>query len=354
MISVTKTDLFKFCPRGNEDWIEAFARMAPALMKRYGVNTRLRWVHFAAQWGHETDGLTIKNMRENMNYRADRIVEVFGSGNSSAAVSRKEALSLQHNPEALAERVYGSGTKVGRGMGNSAPGDGAKFIGRGLLQNTGRETYAYLASELDADLIENPALLETPQVGIPAGFAEWAKLGCNEVADTDNIVAVSKRVNGGTNGLANRRIWLARAKAIWPDVKEQVDDEARERANFEDLKASGSRKAQVTDGTEKVALATAATVAVSKVAEAVPASSIKTDIDVINQIVGAANGMAGFVKAHSVVALALGAVTVFIACKLLKRWMLQDYRDGKYTPDPPSKSTKSDGSSYSPFTSGGL
>jgi putative chitinase len=340
MMSITKTDLLKFCPNGNEEWIETFARMAPALMKRYGVNTRLRWVHFAAQWGHETDGLTIRNMRENMNYRAERIVEVFGSGNSSAAVSRKEALSLQHNPEALAERVYGSGTKVGRSMGNVAPGDGAKFIGRGLLQNTGRETYAYLASELDADLLENPALLETPQVGIPAGFAEWAKLGCNEVADTDNIVAVTKRVNGGTNGLANRRIWLARAKAIWPDVKEQADDEARERANFEDLKAAGSRKAQVTDATEKAAAVTTATVVAAKVAEAVPASSIKTDIDVINQIVGAANGMAGFVKAHSIVALALGALTVFIACKLLKKWMLEDYRDGKYTPDVSAKAAK--------------
>ena len=338
MISVTKTDLLKFCPNGNEDWIETFVRMAPALMKRYGINTRLRWVHFAAQWGHETDGLTIRNMRENMNYRAERILEVFGSGNSSAAVSRKEALSLQHNPEALAERVYGGGTKVGRGMGNSAPGDGAKFIGRGLLQNTGRETYAYLAQELDADLLENPALLETPQIGIPAGFAEWAKLGCNEVADTDNIVAVSKRVNGGTNGLPNRKIWLARAKAIWPDVKEQADDEARENANLSDLSTMGSRKASLVGNGLTAAKVTLGVSALSAVSEVAPATNLKTEIDAINQIVGAANGLAVFVKAHSLVGLAFFSCLVLVGLWALGKYLVEDYRTGKYTPDTPTKS----------------
>ena len=339
MMSITKTDLLKFCPAGNEDWIEAMARMAPALQKRYGVNTRLRWVHFAAQWGHETDGLSIRNMRENMNYRADRIVEVFGSGNSSAAVSRKEALTLQHNPEALAERVYGSGTKVGRGMGNSAPGDGAKFIGRGLLQNTGRETYSYLAKELDADLLEHPELLETPAVGIPAGFAEWCKLGCNEVADTDNIVAVTKRVNGGSNGLANRRIWLARAKAIWPDVKEQADDEARERANLADLEAMGSKKASIiTNGLTAAKVVAGTTTTAAALTEVASATNIKTEIDAINQIIGAANGMATFVKAHSLVGLVFFSGIVLVGLWALGARMVQDYRTGKYTPDSPAKS----------------
>lgn len=337
MMSITKTDLLKFCPGGNEDWIETFARMAPALMKRYAVNTRLRWVHFAAQWGHETDGLSIRNMRENMNYRAERIVQVFGAGNSSAAVGRKEALSLQHNPDALAERVYGSGTKVGRGMGNISPGDGAKFIGRGLLQNTGRETYAYLANELDADLLETPALLEKPEIGIPAGFAEWAKLGCNEVADTDNVTAVSKRVNGGTNGLANRRIWLARAKAVWPDATEQVDDEARENANLADLGAMGSRKAALVTGGTTAAKVTLGVSALSAATEVASTASLKTEIDSINQIVGAANGLATFVKAHSLVGLAFFSGLVLVALWALGKYMVNDYRTGKYTPDAPQK-----------------
>ena len=181
------------------------------------VNTPLRLVHFLAQVLHETDGLTI--FRESMNYTtAARIVEIFGQGHHSAAITPAEAAvlaSLKDGGRALAERVYGvKNPKKARELGNAEIGDGWRYRGGGMLQATGRASYRRLGQELGENLEHDPELIIDPHCSLRAAINEWCHLGCNAPADRDDIRGVTKRVNGGTNGLASREAWLIKAKSM--------------------------------------------------------------------------------------------------------------------------------------------
>jgi putative chitinase len=237
-MQITEAEIRKFFPKGQKSWVEALVKLAPTEAPAAGITTRRRWRHLLAQVAAETDGLRLNPMRESLRYSPGRMLEVFSyrlglaqrqkrfHGKSKAEI----AAIVARDPEELAELVYG-GRKE---LGNTQPGDGYRFIGRGPLQTTGREWYEKLGREIGVDLVAEPDLLATdPVISWRACFAEWRLLKANTVADTDNVTAVSKRVNGGSNGLDRRKTEYARAVVIWPDdgagaavVAEGEDDSA--------------------------------------------------------------------------------------------------------------------------------
>jgi putative chitinase len=187
---------------------------AAALLDKYGVETHLQGLHFLAQITHETGDFTVQ--AEDGSYSAPRIVEIFGVGHHSAKITAAEAKGLAHNAKGLFERTYGLGNpKKARELGNTDPGDGFKFRGRGPMQTTGRGDYEKLSEHLGLDLVANPDLLNEPIVGLEAALWEWRAKGCNRWADADNIEMVTRLINGGHTNMEDREAHLTRAKTLW-------------------------------------------------------------------------------------------------------------------------------------------
>ncbi len=120
-----------------------------------------------------------------------------------------------HNPEKLANEVYG------KRMGNTGPKDGFTYRGRGLLQLTGKDSYREATVILRGEDPTAPDFVAAPDEVISAQWclkiaaAEWVAKGCNAFADLDDINKVTKAINGGLIGLAQRKDWLVKTKAIW-------------------------------------------------------------------------------------------------------------------------------------------
>jgi putative chitinase len=169
----------------------------PTVMEKFGINTPLRLAHFLAQCGHESGGF--RATQENLNYSAKGLRGIFGKYFPTDALAEQ----YQRKPEAIASRVYG-----GRmGNGNESTKEGYKFRGRGYIQLTGKQNYTAFAKSIGEDTVTNPDLVATKY---PLASAAWffSKNGLNAIADKgfDNttVTLVTKRVNGGTIGLADR------------------------------------------------------------------------------------------------------------------------------------------------------
>lgn len=193
-------DVLALAPRALLRYQEAFAGNVLAATSLAAHPLRL--AHFMAQVCHETGGLTI--LAENLNYTtAERLMAVWPSRFQTKA----SALPFVRNPRALANKVYGAR------MGNLDPDDGWKYIGRGLLQITGRESYAHVGRALRIPLEEQPSMAISPDHMLAIALEVWRWKGCDAPADADDIVGVTKRINGGLIGLEDRRAWLVKAKA---------------------------------------------------------------------------------------------------------------------------------------------
>jgi putative chitinase len=175
---------------------DAVITQIPTVMEKFQINTPLRLAHFLAQCGHESGNF--KAVQENLNYSADGLKKIFPKyfpGNLSESYAR--------NPEKIASKVYG-----GRmGNGDESTKEGFKFRGRGYIQLTGKSNYTAFAKSIGEDTISNPDLVATKY---PLASAAWffSKNGLNSIADkgadSATVTAVTKRVNGGTIGLADR------------------------------------------------------------------------------------------------------------------------------------------------------
>lgn len=185
-------------------YLEAFAYAdSQNLWNQYKINTPLRVSHFLAQILHESGGLT--RLRENMNYSASRIVEVFGVNRHSAAITQSEAVTLAGNPEALAERVYGLGNpRKAKELGNTRKGDGWLFRGGGPLQNTGASAYRGIGDYIGVDLYSDPSLINDPRYALAGALWFWNKHKLNQLADKNDLKSITRRVNGGYNGYEDR------------------------------------------------------------------------------------------------------------------------------------------------------
>lgn len=145
---------------------------------------------FLGQVLHESAGL--ERLSENLNYRAERLCAVWPGRFPTLADARPYA----HNPEALANRVYG-----GR-MGNVNPGDGWRYRGRGPIQLTGRDNYAFVGDLMGQDLVGLPELMEQPRYALEACIHWWEdRIPDSMIGDPEKV---TRRVNGGLIGLADR------------------------------------------------------------------------------------------------------------------------------------------------------
>jgi putative chitinase len=188
------------------------AQQGSGVLAKYEVTTPLRLAHFMAQISHECDGGQI--IRENMNYNAQRMLEIFGAKIHSAKVTPAEAKQLAHHPVEIAERVYGTGNpKKMKELGNFEVGDAYKYRGNGMLQLTGKEAHARIGAMIDMDLVGRPEQLEDPGHSFRCALAEFQASHCIPAADADDITRVTELVNGGHNGLGERKAWFRRWKA---------------------------------------------------------------------------------------------------------------------------------------------
>lgn len=211
--------LSRLWPRAPRAAVAAIAAVADEVFTRYEIDSPLRQAHFMAQISHECGAGTI--VRENMNYSADRLMQIFGVGKHSAKVTQGEAIKLAHHPELIAERVYGLGNPgKAKELGNTQPGDGFRFRGNGMLQLTGRGSHKAISAKIGFDLEGNPEQLEDPAKSFRVAAAEFRALNCLPAADADDVALVTRRVNGGRNGLSERTVWLRKWKAALDGVDE--------------------------------------------------------------------------------------------------------------------------------------
>lgn len=212
MKKLTRPVLRNMWPKAPQAKIDAIVKVAPKVLAEFDITTELRLAHLMAQISHENGAGTI--VRESMNYSAPRMMQIFGVGRHSAAVTEAEAEALAYKPAKIAERVYGLGNpKKAKELGNTKPGDGFRFRGNGDLQLTGRGSHERIGALIGVDLAGNPEQLEDPAISFRVACAEFNKLNCIPAADDDDVRLVTRRVNGGYNGLAEREVWLRKWKA---------------------------------------------------------------------------------------------------------------------------------------------
>ncbi len=201
----------KVCPRARASYLNAIEN-GDALFEAAGITTPLRLAHFLAQICHESGGLTIE--WESGNYKAARILEIFGEGRHSAKVTPAEAERLAGDGPALFERVYGLGNPRKRDLGNIEPGDGWRYRGGGLMQTTGRANYRRMGQKVGVDFEAHPEFVLSAEHALKPALAEWTEGKLNEAADRNDIRAITKRINGGYNGLADREAWFRKIRPV--------------------------------------------------------------------------------------------------------------------------------------------
>ena len=170
--------------------------------EKYAINTPERQACFLAQVMHESN--SFKALSENLNYSAQGLMRTWPSRFPDLDVAEK----YEHNPEKIANKVY-----AGR-MGNIEEGDGWKYHGRGLIQLTGRENYANFGLNAGVDVLSNPDLLTTPEYASLSAGWYWNKRNLNELADKMDIEGITKKINGGTIGLEDRKARTQKVLAI--------------------------------------------------------------------------------------------------------------------------------------------
>lgn len=168
---ITLDMLLRVCPKGKASLMNGFVSCLNEEGPRYGLTDPLDIQHFIAQCAHESDGF--------------QTFEEYASG--KAYEGRKD-------------------------LGNTHKGDGVKFKGRGAIQLTGRANYTAFAAAAGVDYITHPEWVAGPINGARAALWYWKKNGLSALAEKDDLMAVTKKVNGGTNGLENRKLYLERAK----------------------------------------------------------------------------------------------------------------------------------------------
>ena len=176
---------------------DAVIAMIPDTAAKFQINTPLRLAHFLAQCGHESGGFRLT--KENLNYSAKGLNGIF----KKYFPTLESALPYERKPEKIANKVYG-----GRmGNGPEASGDGAKFCGRGYIQLTGKDNYTAFGKSIGEDVCANPQVVAEKYALLSAAWF-FSKNGLHKMADggaTDAVVtSITKRVNGGTIGLADR------------------------------------------------------------------------------------------------------------------------------------------------------
>jgi putative chitinase len=160
--------------------------------EKYQINTPKRQACFLGQTMHESGGF--KFLKENLNYSAKALMNTWPSRFPDMDTAEK----FERQPEKIANKVYS-----GR-MGNTEDGDGAKYIGRGLIQLTGKDNYRAFGEAISEDLVANPQLVEEPRYAALSAGWFWNRKQLNLLADSMDIDTMTKRINGGNIGIQDR------------------------------------------------------------------------------------------------------------------------------------------------------
>lgn len=195
MIELTLEQLKECLPKAKEANLEKFIDGLNETFEVFDISTPKRVAMFLAQTGHESGNFAAT--QENLNYSAKGLVGTF----KKYFPTEESAAAYARNPQKIANRVYGG--RMGNGPESS--GDGYKYRGRGVIQLTGKDNYTACGKALDLDLINDPDLVaENPVAILSAGWF-WDTRRLNQWCDKGDVLTVTKRINGGTIGLEDRK-----------------------------------------------------------------------------------------------------------------------------------------------------
>lgn len=195
-MEITREQLSELLPNNEniDDWVNSLNSILPD----YEIDTPLRVAAFIAQCAHESGNFT--RLEENLNYRWQTLRKVFPKYFPTDAIAQEYA-SRPDKKEAIANRAYAN--RMGNGSEKS--GDGYRFRGRGLIQLTGRSNYTAFAESLEIPVEEAAEYLSTFDGAVQSACWFWEKNNLNKCADNRDIVGLTKKINGGTNGLEERK-----------------------------------------------------------------------------------------------------------------------------------------------------
>jgi putative chitinase len=205
MSIITKEQLAQLIP-GNpylDQWCNALNEILPD----YGIDTPQRVAAFIAQCAHESGNF--RALKENLNYRWETLRKLFSKYFPTDDLAKAYA-SMPNKQEAIANRIYASRM----GNGDEQSGDGFRFCGRGLIQLTGRDNYTFFAGSLDIPVEEAAEYLQTFEGAVQSACWFWETNNLNQWADKDDILTLTKRINGGTIGLEDRKKHYEHAKHV--------------------------------------------------------------------------------------------------------------------------------------------
>ena len=195
MKKITREMIIETAPVTDRGRVDAFVRYLNVWAEQFGVNTDLRMAHLLGQTMYESGCL--RHVEENLNYSAKGLLRTFPKYFNATT-----AQQYAYKPQAIANRVYAN--RMGNGTEQS--GDGWRFRRRGLIQLTGRANYqAYAKSPLcQGDLMNHPEWLAQFPGAIKSALWFWQQNGLSALADKDDVRSVTRRINGGLNGLSER------------------------------------------------------------------------------------------------------------------------------------------------------
>lgn len=205
MTLLTEAQLAAMIPTNKE--VKAWCEELNKALPKYEITTPQRIAGFISQCAHES--MDFNALSENLNYREETLNKIFpryfGPGKRNAA-------EYARNPEKIANYVYMDEFRTSK-LGNTQPGDGWRFRGRGLKQLTGRDNYTRFAKDYDMTAEEAAEWLETKEGALASALWFWNTKNLNTVADTGDVVRLTKIINGGDIGLADRQARYTRAMA---------------------------------------------------------------------------------------------------------------------------------------------
>lgn len=168
--------------------------------QRFGIVTSAQQASWIGQCGHECGNFRI--MEENLNYRAPTLLKLFPqTPKRQWGFTPESAAAYEKQPQKIANRIYGNR------MGNrdEASGDGYRFRGSGFLQLTGHSNFYHAGQALGVDFVMQPELVRTPRYAAQTAGWFWQTHRLNQYADSGDILTMTKRINGGTIGLEDRK-----------------------------------------------------------------------------------------------------------------------------------------------------
>ena len=195
-MNITLQQLQQLIPKNPyvKQWHNALVQLLPD----YEINTAERIAAFVAQCSHESAGFTA--LKENLNYKAATLRKIFPKYFPDDQIAQHYA-SLPNKQEAIANKVYAN--RMGNGPEES--GDGYRFCGRGLIQLTGRDNYSWFAASLGIGVEEASEYLQTFEGAAQSACWFWETNNLNRWADAGDILTLTKKINGGTIGLEDRK-----------------------------------------------------------------------------------------------------------------------------------------------------